>query len=461
MAKIEILTKEAALWDIRVDGEIKTALATGVPNRVFQGTDMSRLKSIPGFLWHEDKGVKPWPIEGIAEENNQIIFWGEKLNLHSIETSDPFTVSELAGLTELFLELRGKSDAPAFSADSFFRTEGGGLFCFPANLMEFLQSRQSKELVMSREVYNHPDLKGEERLSHTLAILAFQSITGELPYTKTGGYEWIHEEMRKKKLPPLGDNGLSEGDLTRFVDEALGRKSYAPLEKWAALWKNCPSLPGRMSDSFRAQMTRYEESFVKNFNLRKNQVKIILAAVIAAAVIWIGAAALHNYLEPPYTYEMTPREVVDSFYEAINNLDTSALDGTVEKKAGKSISNQVATMFVLSKNKQAYSQGATISPESWKEQGYPALPAGYTVYGVGDLVIKDLGDNRFEASYLAWYPPTGGGPEDTGYVDPHEIYRKTEVLTIIRDKRDRAWIVGGISEVSSELIPSAEIIPAE
>jgi hypothetical protein len=60
--------------------------------------------------------------------------------------------------------------------------------------------------------------------------------------------------------------------------------------------------------------------------------------------------------------------VVETYYEGINNLDTNAIDGTTTKKAGKGMSNQVATMYVMSKNKQAYSQGSTISPEFWKEK---------------------------------------------------------------------------------------------
>ena len=459
MAKIEILTKENSLWDIRVDGIEKTALATGVPNRVFQGTDMSRLRSLPGYLWHADRGIEPWPIEGMAEEENQIIFWGGKLSLKPVETSVPFSAAELSGLTDLFLLFREKNADPAFSTDGFFRTADGGIFCFPLNLMEFIHSRQSKELLMSREIYNHPGLKGEERLSHTLAVLSFQSLTGELPFTRTGGYEWIHEEMRNKKIPSLVQNGIPESDLTRYIDRALSGKSYASLEEWASLWDTAPSLSGAMTDAFREQMTKYEESFVKSFHRRKNQLKIIVGIILAAVVIGAGISGVRSYLAPPYTFEMTPREVVDSYYDAINDLDSMGIDGTTEKKAGKAISNQVATMFVLSKNREAYSQGDTISPVEWKEQGYPDLPSGYSVYGVGDLAIQDLGDNRFRADYLAWYPPTGD-PENPGYYeDPFEIYRKTEILTLIRDKRDRSWIIGAIEEISNEPVPSSEVLP--
>ncbi len=456
MAEIIIEDKQNTLWNITVDGEKKTALATGIPNRVFQGTDMSRLRSLPGYIWNG--GVREWAIEGMGEQEGQIIFWGERLELVPIDPSAPFSARELSGLGKLFMMLRDKSEKPAFSGDSFFRLREGGLFCFPIYLMEFIHSRQSRELLMSREIYNHPDLSGEQRLSHTLAILAFQGLTGRLPYTRTDGYEWIHEEMRKKKLPSLTTAGPGADDLRKAADKALNREFFPSLEEWRALLDGDPELPGTMTEPFALQLEKRDNGFVKSFGRRKNQVKITLAVVGAAVILWIGAALLKNYREPPYTWEMAPREVVTAFYDGINALDTTAVDGTVEKAAGKEISNQVATMFVMSKNRQAYGQALTISPETWKEQGYEELAAGTAVFGIGDLTIKDLGGNRFEASYLAWYPATGDPEQIGASFDPYEIYARKDILTVIRDKRDRAWIIGNIDRVKDDPVPSSRIL---
>jgi hypothetical protein len=157
MAEIKIIQKFDTYWEITVDGNRKLAIATGIPNRVFGGSDMSKLKSVPGYIWNKDNSIGEWKIEGLAELDNQIIFWGEPLSLIPIDT--PFAKEELKGVAKLFQILLEKSDTPAFSIDSFFRLPQGQIFCFPLNLMEFIHSRQSKERLMIREAYNHPDLK--------------------------------------------------------------------------------------------------------------------------------------------------------------------------------------------------------------------------------------------------------------------------------------------------------------
>jgi hypothetical protein len=333
MAEIKIIQKFDTYWEITVDGNRKLAIATGIPNRVFGGSDMSKLKSVPGYIWNKDNSIGEWKIEGLAELDNQIIFWGEPLSLIPIDT--PFAKEELKGVAKLFQILLEKSDTPAFSIDSFFRLPQGQIFCFPLNLMEFIHSRQSKERLMIREAYNHPDLKKTERLSHTMAILTFQSVTGVLPFAHAQGYEWIHEEMRNKKIPSLKNNDVDDTQLVLAVDKTLACENYPSLDMWIS-YLNSPSVfKGSMNSAFKAAMERQEENFVKSFNRRKNSIKITIAVLLAAMTLWIGASLIRSYLAPPYTADMTPREVVETYYEGINNLDTNAIDGTTTKKSGQ------------------------------------------------------------------------------------------------------------------------------
>lgn len=457
MADIEVIEKNATYWRIKAKGIEKLAIATGIPNRVFSGSDMSRLKSLPGFIWHEGSPLQEWTIDGLAEQDGQIIFWGDPVNLIPIDS--PLSLRELRGAVEMLDILNKKSDTAAFSIDSFFRLQDGGLFCFPINLMEFIHSRQAKELLLSREAFNHPDLKREERLSHTLAVLVFQAATGKLPFSQTGGYEWIHEEMRHKRIPSLKQNGMEDGALIQAVEGALSMEDYPSLEKWRELLSGPLPLDGTMTESFKASMEKNEDAFVKRFKIRKNSIRISLVAAAAALFLWIGVSGVRSYMAPPYTAGMAPREVVETFYQSISDLNTDGIDGTTTREAGKGISNQVATIFVLSKNKEAYSSGRTISPEFWREKDFVTLPVGYNVYGISDLTIEERGDNRFRTSYLFWYPPTEDMDNPTAYVDPHEIHRVTEEVRVIRDKRDRSWIIGGFTEISREIIPSRDVLP--
>ncbi|MDC7223187.1 MAG: hypothetical protein PQJ60_05555, partial [Spirochaetales bacterium] len=207
------------------------------------------------------------------------------------------------------------------------------------------------------------------------------------------------------------------------------------------------------------QMERNEAFFVKNFNRRKNKARNTAIALAFILALWLGGSFIKNYTEPPYTDGMTPREVVETFYEGINGLDIIAIDGTTDKKAGKFISDQVSTIYVITKNKQAYSPGGTLSPEDWEAQGFPPLESGEIVYGISDLTIEDRGNNIFQASYLVWYPPTEDMENPGTYKDLFDIYSKKEVLTVVRDRRDRSWIIGAFSEVESRNIPSREILP--
>ncbi|MDC7219987.1 MAG: hypothetical protein PQJ59_08610 [Spirochaetales bacterium] len=458
MAQLEVLNKQNNLWEISVEGEKKTALATGLPPRIFQGSDMSRLKQDKGYLWVPGTNAVEWVVEGMSEWENQLIFWGKDVEARPINQDEPFSAEELAGLTEIFFPIRDEGKETSFSLDGYFRTSRGGLFCFPSALMAFLHSAESEESLNKRELYNHPDRKGEGRLSHILALLTFQSATGTLPYTQNDSYEAIHEEMRRKILPSLEQNGMDNEELARAVSQGLNEKNPVPLEDWNRLFLTSPELSGTMTAPFKSQFEKAETAFVKSFRQRKNKGRNIFFAILAAALLYGAFTLLQNYLAPPYTADMTPREVVEAYFGGMNDLDPVVIDGTTEKKAGKFISDQVSTLFVISQAQKGYSMGGTISPEEWMKQGYPPLEEGVSLYGVSDLTIEELDDNRFYTSYLIWYPPTEDATKPGGHLEPFDVYQKQEILTLIRDKRDRAWIIGHFEEIEMVHIPAESFL---
>jgi hypothetical protein len=458
MTQIEIREKKDSLWEIQVDNKKKIALPTGRASRFFHRTDMSRLKNIPGYIWNKEKDIEEWPIRGMSEIENQVIFWGDYLELSEIAEKSPLSAEELTGLSELFLHFKEIGEFPHFSKNGFFRTSTGGLFCFPLHLMEVIHDAQTKEMLLSKERFNHPTLKGEDRLSYTLGILSFQSMTGVLPYNRTDGYEWLHEEMRLKRLPSLSLNGDIDEDLGKTINETLAGKSYPTIKKWNEIFLGNSVFPGTMAEKFRISMEKQDKNFAKDFHRRKNSLRNTLIALFFCAIIAGGVTLFNRYMEPPFTEEMTPQEVVEAYYKGIDELDIKAVDGTTEKQAGKLISDQVSSLYVLNKGREAYNMGETISPVEWEEQGYTPLPKDSNVYGINDLTIREVNENLFEASYLIWYPPTG--ESNTGE-DSHEIYSRIEELTLIRDKRDRSWIIGEFRIIQNDLVPSKEILLLE
>lgn len=119
--------------------------------------------------------------------------------------------------------------------------------------------------------------------------------------------------------------------------------------------------------------------------LRKHSAKI---SIVAMALVVIGLATgsiIKTNLEKPTTENMNPHEVVQTFYTALNNLDSIQLDSCGKNKAIKGYSTMVSSLFVTSKMREAYEQALPfLTPGQWVNTHNPLE---FWVFGLTHLDI--------------------------------------------------------------------------
>jgi len=128
----------------------------------------------------------------------------------------------------------------------------------------------------------------------------------------------------------------------------------------------------------------------------------------------IAGSLISDRSKLPTTRDMSPREVVESYYDAMEDLDHTMMEACILKnnKTGKEDIGMVTNLTVMTKVRQAYERERSYIPaREWLEAGSP--PTEAMVFGPVELRIQDTGIQRpesepveaaFEAEYTMWLP---------------------------------------------------------
>lgn len=176
-----------------------------------------------------------------------------------------------------------------------------------------------------------------------------------------------------------------------------------------------------------------------------------MALGVIALVLFLSAP-VKKAMEPPLTMGMSPREVVESYYEGFNTLNQEMMEDSIEKELGKSDITEVTNFFVTSRVRLGYEgESGIVNADEWTRQGRPSLEAGKHLYGTTRLNIEEMGGARFRISYEKWLPGSSeevDTPPDA--VIPPKGYEIIDLLTL-EEQRKGNWLIVGLDRTVREI----------
>jgi hypothetical protein len=207
--------------------------------------------------------------------------------------------------------------------------------------------------------------------------------------------------------------------------DGLGRGEGKPPtpERWAALlaeWETAGlyrQLPPEEARILAARARREQELAARAYRRRvfwqRHWKTVLIVALIAAGAGIFSGTVLRNLLKPRSTRDLSPLQVVETFFRSVNTLDHERMQDCVAGRAGKPLIDQVINVYVMSRVQMGYEGRSSIrGAEEWDRAGRPAVRAPESVFGITDLAIRPLeagAGTSFRVSYRLWIPDPDRG----------------------------------------------------
>lgn len=296
--------------------------------------------------------------------------------------------------------------------------------------------------VKAREInwWLNPTLHGDNALRFARSNLAYRLLTGRLPYGVVDTIERNADILDKKYLPVelfisdldpvLVQKINSELELNSSKVVVPGKKERKSLAAkinedrprsetdaqraarlQAEYHKAVSAFPMELLEQAKAKrvtvsdselgskaeeyMARKSASVNTKRKIRRNAGTIITISVVVLIVLFIGFQNSKSRQLDKTSKGLTAEETVEAFYQSVNNLDTVFLSAHSKGKKANSYANIVSQMYVIGKNRQAYSRDRGIQnpaayfltlldEENIQEAG---------LYGITDLRINGRSEN--------------------------------------------------------------------
>jgi hypothetical protein len=402
------------------------AVPVGVSRSEFVLTKLAELRKLPAEIIRDGE-IAEWRFEGVMKHDGRLYLHGRYLEgiflEEAVQKSFPAALPYLSRLIRALVALERRGRILEFiQTDSVYFLEDGGVLFFPPPLMRELRSMHPEPYRLRVfEMINHPDIEDPRgSLSFSVAALLYRIILGRYPF-EADSEEEVHNLIRQARLMPLSliEPGFRE-DLSRQILSGLNRgQEPAPtLEQWQEIVDQAKQegLHRDITEMEREQVRRkalQEERKIDQAYRRKvfwqkywKTVTIVAAAIIVAGAL--TGSLLKTILAPRATRGFTPREVVQTYYQSMNELNHTVMEDCVVEGAGKETIREVVNIYVLSRVSLGYEGRSHIIPaDAWDAQGRPELTAPQTVYGITDLEIEqERGEPEpvFRARYTKWVP---------------------------------------------------------
>jgi hypothetical protein len=422
---------------VRIDRHDGTFLgiATHIPTNRFAVTKLTGMKRSHGIIVFEGE-LHTWHIHGFTQHEEQLYLYGDYVEGHTLSevlqySADGF-LPYLSRLTRALSTLKtSEQPTPVLHARSIVFLENGGVLFLPPELVSAISGFQSPEDRREfYEVYHHPDLDAERNLSYAVAVLAFQSLTGQVPFEDTEE-EQLTERMRSGLVanPRYIVAEIME-DVGKTLRSCLAdpEGKLPTLDGWTDIFQSwiqhgthreiTEEERGRLFEEAQAQQRGMERTYRRREHIRRNWRRYVGITLLAVFVGTIPATILYRSFEPRETAGYASAEVVEAFYYGMNELDHEMMADATVDGAGSTEIREVTTMFVVSRMRTAVEmRSSLIDARNWHAEGKPAIQEGRQVYGVADLRLEALrapaeGERAFRVTYEKWYPT--GMDRDSG-----------------------------------------------
>ncbi len=410
--------------------------------------------------------VGDWRFSGYLRHGDHLLVTGPRVDgellaavLERPGAGALAAVARVAAALHLLVREHG-FDQPLQLNGVYLLADGGVLIFPPAVVKQLTETHSPAAMLAAAARLNHPDLAAAERLGVTLAILSYRAVTGVYPFPAAREDDLRNQMRRLDVVPARLRVPGTDPEFSRLMERALRPERQQPrpaLDEWVATLERVTHEPepqpvdataaGALREQARELETKYEQTFRRRVFLQRNLRTIVVVAVIAAAVGGILGSIVANQFKPRSTRGFSPRQVVETFYTSMGQLDHTTMEDAVIGDAGKGLINEAVNLFVISRVTQGYEGRSNIvSATEWVAAGKPDLPAGVGLYGASDLeIVAEQGAPQpvFRVSYSMWRP---GGEDGAGARGTLQRGQPTSERVFLRqDKGD--WVIFQFQEL--------------
>ncbi len=413
-----------------------------------------------------DGRIEPWRWNGTIEADGMLYatFSASDPGVGPTDTLESLAVKAPA---ELFRSLAGLLRAYDTLKSALPETAGGifpaGVFFDEKNNWYFLPPGLSA--IVREELSLEPDLPsgiksvGEEGLIGKIILILYRVLTGHDPYEKDPDAP-AHPQLYEAKL---------RDDLSHLLFVSFSAAAIPSLEEMGKIIGIC------LQEGWKDEKTDEQAEEIRtrrSLELRKEGKRRRLYGMLARkgppALIALAALVIVIFLFSPLSGRnrsgvslagLSPKEVVETFYEGINSLDHEKIDACTIGDAGKNYLNEVMTLFVISRVREGVENTKSyLPPQQWEAEDRPPLQNYAFVYGINDLVVLDTrridtdsGSKRVrvEVQYLRYTTLTKEETKD-GSTGTVEIYEIRERL-ILEETKDETWKIREIHMLKNTL----------
>ncbi len=441
---MEILKQLENAVILNKDNREFLGLSTGLTNRGTAGTNFSDLRRGNGYI-NRESGIEAYNLPEIIEIEGSVIIYSEdvKLGLRPLFNGDN-DLQTLRDLLQFILKLKEQGvEIDGYASNLIYKTDNDELLMLPPRIIHFLNDRKS--LIKKEEdvtIYRHPDLIKDNSLLFSIGIILFQITTNSYPVIYTDVEDLRDKIRRGNFLKPIWKNIKLSMETVELLDILILQKEEITPTKCLK------ELDELISDGTERTDIDYQDEiilnnkdmmwFIKKQDSRAFLIKYrgILAGsgiLLLVLTVFFGSI-ISNALKPPKTTGFTPNQVVESYFNSFQLLDTELISDVLKKGVRKHDESEIATRYVTIKMRSQNNPNPTsLSPKKWLE-----LPdqekSLMDVYGIHNLEIKELNQLQFRVNYEKWYktPDENSDIQDTTMI-VFKVIRE-EILTLVETK---------------------------
>ena len=345
---------------------------------------------------------------------------------HELLTEIPISSSELSGslrpkafelLRELTHALGMAGERLFWLMDSiplsnFWFFDNGDILLLSSQMGDILDRFElTEDRFIDKSIWHaHNCIEGYGKAQFMFQLL-YYTLSGTAPF---GSREVRENGFRAIPLRLLFPPSSSAGPVFSTIDKALSddRKFQFTIRKPMTFFietldklSEIPEtdlIPGENPEleQYRNRITKTADR--KAF-FRKKGIKITLISLAVAVVLGIAIFYVYRAVRPPETKDLNEVELIERYYDAVTNLDVGAMDEALRNGYSGPDMMEVSSLYVTSAYQQAYGGASNVvNPNTWIEEGMPALPMYSTIYGATDVRVEQLSDDVFRAYVTFW-----------------------------------------------------------
>lgn len=481
------------------------AIDSGLPPEAFAKSGRAALITERGVIVAPDGTQSEWTVDGTFVRRGTVCFFGEDFdggNLYDLLNGFP-TASENDGrgqneggahgearkaeawraLTECartVLHSKAALEAAAKTgpAGVFRRTDGDGgnaILVFPPELFSRCVSSLPDDKAFALQgIWMHPahrTIPPETAFSFACACAAYKIVSGRPPFgteenfarrvstrafIKTQDVSWEIASATAEKINALLSGKTADGAVLRAHDAAVTLESFgADFHAVCDAEKTGRPEPEAFKARRAAMEKQIERKIKRDANIREHKNAALAAIAVLLAVPCAVLFFLNTAANRPDTAGLSPFEVTERFYQAVDTLDQTIPKAYSAKNTANKYIEENTDVYIQIKMRQALKmEHAAISPESFYAAAeIAAVTDNAQVYGLTKLEIAETaGDaerTEYSVSFFLWTPFFDGasgqqaGEETT--TPPLTVYQCRENVTLVFT--GKKWLVSRIETV--------------